>query len=133
MLGEQISEGHGKRTVRRVVCTEPQFKIEVSFEDTTTMLGSQGVNIGTYTSTTKADGSLSGEGLGVFATPEGDVVTWKGLAAGHFGERGAVIYRGALTYNTTSAKFARLNTIAGVFEFEADAGGNTASKVWEWK
>jgi len=27
----------------------------------------------------------------------------------------------------------RLNTIAVVFEYEADADGNTRSKTWEWK
>jgi len=33
MLGELISESHGKRTARRVLSTSPTFKVEVSFED----------------------------------------------------------------------------------------------------
>ena len=133
MLGEQIGEGQGKRTARRVVCTEPQFKVEVSFEDMTRLLGIDGINIGTYVSWPKADGSLHGEGEGVFATAEGDMVTWKGIGVGRFGSGGAVSYRGALSYSTRSPRLAKLNAVAGVFEFEVDTNGNVRSKIWEWK
>ena len=132
MLGELIAEGRGKRTGRRVVQTEPQFKVEVSFEDLSKMLGVDGMNIGTYTSSNKPDGSLDGLGEGVFATLDGEIVTWKGIGVGRFLAAGAVAYRGCLSYSTTSAKLARLNTIAGVFEFEVDAEGNTHSKIWAW-
>src|SRR5438128_192137 len=117
MLGEQIGEGRGKRTARRVVCTEPIFKVEVSFEDMTKLLGVDGMNIGTYLSWPKPDGSLHGEGEGVFATVDGEMVTWKGIGVGRFGAAGAVGYRGMLSYSTRSQKLAKLNTIAGVFEF----------------
>ena len=46
---------------------------------------------------------------------------------------GAVSYRGAIYFNTATPKFARLNAVATVFEFEVDAEGNTHSKLWEWK
>jgi hypothetical protein len=52
---------------------------------------------------------------------------------GTFKERGAVSYRGAVYYQTASPKLSRLNTVAGVFEFESDESGNTQSKIWEWK
>jgi hypothetical protein len=133
MLGELISEGRGKRTARRVLETDPQFSVEVSFEDTSKMLGVDGMNIGTYTSGNKPDGSLYGEGKGVFATMDGEIVTWKGIGIGRLLAGGAVSYRGCLSYSTASAKLARLKSIAGVFEFEVDATGNTHSKVWEWK
>ena len=135
MLGEQIGEGKGKRSARRVVAVEPVFKVEVSFEDVSTLLGVQGMNIGTYTSVPKPDGSLDGYGEGVFATMDGDAVTWKGLGIGHFveGGGGAVRYTGCLSYSTTSAKLARLNKVAGAFEFDVDAAGNTHSTIWEWK
>src|SRR5215813_8342578 len=132
MLGEQIATGQGKRTSRRIIATNP-LNVEVSFEDVTKMLGVDGMNIGTYTSTPKPDGSLDGEGQGAFATLDGEIVTWKGIGVGRFGAAGAVSYRGTLSYSTTSAKLARLNGIAGVFEFEVDAAGNTTSKIWEWK
>jgi hypothetical protein len=133
MLGEQISEGRGKRTARRVVATDPQFRVEVSFEDTSKVLGVDGMNIGTYTAGNKPDGSLYGEGQGVFATMDGEMMTWKGIGIGRLLGGGAVSYRGCLSFSTASAKLARLNSIAGVFEFEVDAAGNTHSKIWEWK
>jgi hypothetical protein len=133
MLGTQIGEGQGRRTGRRVVCTEPHFKVEVSFEERTRLLGAEGINIGTYVSMVKPDGSLYGEGEGVFATLDGETVTWKGMGIGRFGAAGAVSYRGCLSYSTTSSKLAPINAVAGVFEFEVDPNGNTASKTWEWK
>jgi hypothetical protein len=92
-----------------------------------------GMNIGTYVSSTKPDGSLHGEGEGVWATPEGDMVTWKGTGVGRFGAGGAVRYSGLISYSTKSPKLSRLNSIGGAFEFEVDANGNTTSKIWEWK
>jgi len=132
MLGEQIAEGRGKRTGRRVLETQPQFKVEVSFEDLSKVMGVEGMNIGTYVSWNKPDGSLDGMGEGVFATADGDFVTWKGLGVGRFVGGGAVQYRGCCSYSTTSTKLARMNSIAGVFEFNVDAEGNTHSKTWEW-
>jgi len=133
MLGEQIGELRGKRTSRRVVSVESGFKVEVTFEDRGKMLGVEGGNIGTYQSMPRPDGTLCGEGQGVFLTSDGETVTWKGIGTGRFTGGGAVSYRGALSYSTMSKKFARLNAIAGVFEFEVDADGNTYTKIWEWK
>lgn len=133
MLGEQISEGRGKRSARRVVATEPMLVVEVSFEDRTTLLGVTGANMGTYTSSTRPDGTLSGEGKGVFAGPDGAIATWKGVGNGRYLADGAVSYRGALAFSSASPALQRLNAVAGVFEFEVDAEGNTHSMVWEWK
>ena len=38
MFGEEIGGGHGKRTGRRVIGTEP-LRVEASFEDSTHLLG----------------------------------------------------------------------------------------------
>lgn len=133
MLGELIGETQGKRTARRVLSTDGGFKVEVSFEEDGKMLGIEVNNIGTYWAASRADGSLYGEGQGVLLTHEGEMATWKGQGVGKFVGGGAVSYRGALYYSTASAKLARLNTIAGVFEFEVDANGNTHTKIWEWK
>ena len=133
MLGENIGEGQGKRTGRRVLCTDPHFKIEVSFEDMTTLLGLGGMNIGTYVSWPKPDGSVHGEGEGVFQTMSGDMATWKGIGVGQFGAGGSISYRGCVSYFTSSQKLAKLNTYSAAFEFEVDAAGNTHSKFWEWK
>jgi len=130
MLGEQIGEGTGKRSGRRVVATVPQFIVEVSFEDRTRLLGHDGTNIGTYTSTSKPDGSLYGEGQGVFATASGDIATWKGIGVGRLQADGAVSYRGCLSLSTSSAGLTKLNAIATFFEFDVDANGNTRSKFF---
>ncbi len=133
MLGELIGELQGKRTARRVLSTDGGFKVEASFEDSGKMLGMEVSDIGTYCSVSRPDGSLYGEGQGVLLTQDGGMATWKGQGLGKFLGGGAVSYRGALYYSTSSPKLARLNTIAGVFEFEVDANGNTRTKVWEWK
>ena len=133
MLGELIAESHGKRTSRRVLSTDGGLKVEVSAEDSGKTLGIEANSILTYWAQTRADGSLYGEGQGVLITKDGEMATFKGQGVGKFLGGGAVSYRGAVYYSTTSAKLARLNTIACVFEFDVDADGNTHSKMWEWK
>jgi hypothetical protein len=132
MLGEQIYVGQGARTARRALGTQP-VSIEVSFEDAGRLLGSEGGNIGTYISVPRPDGSIEGTGQGVFASADGSLVSWKGLGVGHFKEGGAVSYRGSLVFASSSPAFARLNGVAGVFEFEVDKTGKTQTKIWEWK
>ena len=128
MLGEQIGDLKGRRTARRVLEAGTTFEVEVSFEDQGKMLGIEGGNVGTYRATNRHDGTLSGEGQGVFVTSNGEAVSWKGVGTGRFTGGGAVSYRGALCYTTTAPKLARLNAIAGVFEFEVDAEGRAASR-----
>ena len=79
------------------------------------------------------DGSLYGEGQGVVLTADGGMATWKGAGVGKISPTGAVSYRGAIYYSTGYAKWASLNAVAGVFEFEIDPEGNTHSKLWAWK
>jgi hypothetical protein len=116
-----------------VLSTSPGFKVEVSFEDDGKLLGVGVHEIGTYWSEARPDGSLYGEGQGVVMTQDGEGATWKGQGVGKFLEGGAVSYRGAVYYTTASAKLARLNTVAGIFEFHVDREGNTTTKIWEWK
>jgi hypothetical protein len=132
VLGDLLSETTGKRIVRRVVSTEP-MKVEVSFEDSGQILGVNATGFGTYSSVVRPDGSIYGEGQGATMTQDGEMFAWKGSGLGKFKENGAVSYRGILYYQTTSQKLARLNTVAGVFEFEVDEKGSTHSKAWEWK
>ena len=133
MLGEQIGESRGKRTGRKVLGTEGGFKVEVSLETTGKLLGIEVNEIATYWSESRPDGSLFGEGQGVIIGLDGSQAIWKGMGAGKFVGGGAVSYRGAIFYSSTSPKLTRLNTVAAVFEFEVDAQGNTHSKIWEWK
>jgi hypothetical protein len=132
MLGDLIGELVGKRIVRRVLSSDP-LKVEVTFEDSGKMSGVAVNGFGTYCSEVRADGVLSGEGQGAYISQEGELLSWKGNAQGGIKQGGAVSYRGILYYRTTSQKFARLNSVAGVFEYEIAPDGSTVGKVWEWK
>jgi hypothetical protein len=59
--------------------------------------------------------------------------TWVGQGVGVIGKGGRVSYRGAVYYQTSSSKWARLNNVAAVFEYEVNANGATKSSTWEWK
>jgi hypothetical protein len=131
MSGEKIGEGNGQRGMRKVLSTQPTFKVEVSFEEHSQLIGVEGMNMGTYTAITKPDGSLEGVGEGVFATLDGEFVTWRGMGVGRFVEGGAVHYTGILSYSTTSARLAKLNSIAAMFEFHVDAAGKTHSQIYD--
>jgi hypothetical protein len=63
----------------------------------------------------------------------GERATFKAQGVGKLLDGGAVSYRGASYYYSESTKLSRLNAVATVFEYEADADGNTKSKLWEWK
>jgi hypothetical protein len=132
MLGELLGETTGKRIGRRVLANEPP-SVEVSFEDSGKMLGIAATGFGTYTAVVRPDGTIIGEGAGVTTTKDGDMVSWKGSGLGKFMEHGAISYRGILYFRTASEKLARLNSVAGIFEYDVDAQGNTHSKIWEWK
>jgi hypothetical protein len=84
MLGEQIGETTGKRSVRRVISTDPPT-VEVSFEDSGYLFGVATTGMGTYTSVIRPDGSIYGEGEGINMTQEGEGITWTGMGVGKFG------------------------------------------------
>lgn len=132
MLGEQIGEEKGRITARRVLATDPA-RVEVSAETEGTLLGVATRTIISYQSQLRPDGSVYGEGQGVVMAKDGDVATWKGQGVGIFGENGAISYRGAVYYESDSPKFARLNSIACVYEYAVDAEGNTSAKLYEWR
>lgn len=132
MLGKQIGETTGKRIVRRVLSSAP-LEVEVSFEDSGKMLGVATNGFGTYKASVGPGGALYGEGEGAMVTQKGDMVTWKGSARGKLKQDGGISYRGVLYFQTASKKFAELNEIATVFEYEVDPEGKTLSKIWEWK
>lgn len=135
MLGEQIGEETGQITGMRVLPDEGAgAKVEVSFQQSGTLLGAHVSDMGTYISVTRPDGTLFGDGQGVTMTDEGEVATWRGQGVGRFTGHGmAVAYRGAIYYQTTSERLSRLNGIAVVFEYETDESGKAAAKAYEWK
>jgi hypothetical protein len=77
---------------------------------------------------------MYGQGEGVFMTQDGEMVTWSGNGVGRFtGQGSSVSFRGVVYYQTASERFARLNGLAGIYEYETDGEGNVGLKVWEWK
>ena len=134
MLGEKVGDTKGKVMVRRVLPGEGGApKMETSFQATGTLLGIEQRESGTYIAAVRPDGTVFGEGQGVTLGKDGDMATWRGQGVGTIKPGGTVSYRGAVYYQTSSAKWARLNSIACVFEYEADAEGNTRAQLWEWK
>ena len=133
MLGEQIGEETGKVTLRRVVSVDGGTKIEVTTQSTGKLLGVETRGNTTYCAGIRPDGTLYGEGQGLLIGKGGEQATWKGAGVGRLLDGGAVNYRGAVYYYSESQSFRRLNAVALVFEYSADADGNTKSKLWEWK
>jgi len=134
MLGDKIGEEMGKVTVRRVLpCQGAGPTVETSFQAEGSILGLAHRTIGTYTSTIRPDGYLIGSGQGVVMNAEGGAASWVGQGVGTLGKDGSVRYRGAIFYQTASPKWARLNGVAAVFEYDVDPQGNTKAGIWEWK
>jgi hypothetical protein len=133
MLGEQIGEETGKVMVRRVISVDGGTKVEVTVEGTGKLLGVETRNTVTYRAGIRPDGSLYGEAHGLVIGKGGEQATFKAAGVGKLLDGGAVNYRGASYYYSDSPNFRRLNAIAVVFEYSADADGKTKSKAWEWK
>jgi hypothetical protein len=135
MLGEQIGEETGQITGTRVLPDEGAGpKVEVSFQSSGTLLGAHVSDMGTYVSMTRPVGTLFGQGQGVEMTDQGEVITWRGQGVGRFTGHGmAASWRPAVFCQTAAERLARINTIAGVIEFEVDESGKLSSRSWEWK
>ena len=134
MLGEKLGEETGRITARRVLPSGGHGpKAEVSFEASGKLLGVETNTMATYVSIIRPDGTIYGEGQGFVMGQGGEAATWVGQGVGRFTGGGAVSYRGAIYYQTTSEKWAHLNSIAAIYEYEVDAEGNTQAVTWEWK
>lgn len=134
MLGEKIGEHSGKITGQRVLPSEGGIpKVETSLQATERILGVEAATLATYWAVARPDGHLYGEGQGVVMGSGGEMATWKGQGVGRFVGGGAVSWRGAIYYQTSSARWARLNGIAAIFEYEVDGAGNSRGAFWEWK
>lgn len=135
MLGEQIGQETGQITGMRVLPGEADgVKVEVSFQASGTLLDVPVNDMGTYVSVSRPDGTLFGDGQGLLMSSDGEMVAWKGQGVGNFTGKGtAVSWRGAIFFQTAAERFARLNGIAGIFEYETDESGKSEDKLFEWK
>lgn len=134
MQGDKICEYAGKITSRRVLPNPGGGpKMESSQQLSGKLLGVDTTETSTYRSVVRPDGTLFGEGQGIAMSVEGDLATWVGQGVGTIGEAGAVSFRGAVFYSSSSPRWLRLNSVAAIFEYAVDAEGNSSSTIWEWK
>src|SRR5438132_3838579 len=122
MLGEALGEEHGQMTGMRVLPSEGESpKTEASFQASGQLVGMEATDMGTYVSVVRPDGTLFGDGQGVSMTADGDVVTWRGQGVGRFtGQGTAVNGRGAIYYQSASAKLTRLNGATAISKFDVN-------------
>ncbi len=130
MLGEKFDDLKAKVTGTRVL---PGNLVETSFQGQGRMLGVDCQEMGTYVSAMTAHGVLNGEGQGMAMSAQGDVLTWKGHGVGWPNEKGGTTFRYSVVMQTASPKWARLNKVLGVGEWEVDAQNNGSATLWEWK
>ena len=133
MLGEQVGEEAGKVIGRRVLSVDGGTRVEVSLQSMGKLLGVKTRSTVTYWAGPRPDGSLYGEAQGLVVGEGGERATMKAQGVGKLLDSGAVSYRGSQYFYSDTPKLSRLNSVAVVFEYEADADGNTKSKLWEWK
>jgi hypothetical protein len=134
MIGERIGESIGKVTSQRVLPpVNGAPRVETSFQASGSIYGVAGNDMGTYVSVMRPDGTLFGEAHGVLMGKGGEAATWTGQGVGTMKKDGAVSYRGAIYYQSTSGAWSRLNSMAVVFEYEVDPQGHTKGQMWEWK
>ena len=134
MLGDLIYEEQGTITgTRELSSGESGDEIEVTLETQGQIRGVGETTKWTYTSLTRPDGTIIGEGKGVMTTDEGEVLKMSGVGGAKVvAADGSISYRGAVFFNTDSDKYSDLNGAAGVFEYEAGADEATVTKIWEW-
>jgi hypothetical protein len=135
MIGEKIDELSAKITGTRVIPGENgNVKIEVSFGGNGKLLGVDVMEMGTYHSTMTPAGVLNGEGNGLIMSSDGDALTWIGYGVGRPTGKGmSASWRISLIMRTASKRWARLNEVLGIGEWEVDEAGNGKAQVWEWK
>ncbi len=110
--------------------------METTSEGAGSILGTYATVMATYSTEVRPDGTLYGEcpNSGVIMTQEGEVATFTGAGAGKFtGSGGAASFRGAVYFQTSSSKLARLNGTAVIYEWDVDTDGNGVWNLWEWK
>ena len=133
-LGNLIYEGKGEISSQTVL---EGPTVQTSFSSNGTIrLGANSENvteIGTYTTTPRANGILYGEGKGVMTGRNNEMVTWTSQELGIMNPDGKIVFHGSIFFNTLSpvGNLAFLDNTAGVFTFEVDASKNTLNRVWE--
>ncbi|MEE2791269.1 MAG: hypothetical protein VX453_06530 [Acidobacteriota bacterium] len=133
-LGDLLYEETGQVTSVRVLPSDDgEVVTEVCVQTQGTIQGVEENTIWTYTSRKRADGTMVGEGNGVTTTKDGEVINLTGTGAARATPPGEVIkYRGAVYFYSTSQKWAKLNGVAGVHEYDLNPDGSLVIKFYAW-
>ena len=134
-LGDLILEEVGQVTGTRVLSTDGSgTNLELSLHLTGTIRGVPQTTMWTYTTLTRPDGSIYGHGQGIMTTQDGDVVHLIGHGSAEAPPPGGTArFCTMLHPHSTSEKYADLNTIGLVGEYEVAPDGTATNKCWEWK
>ncbi len=135
MLGEKLGEIQATAKTSVLPAEGSSARFETSVEGSGTLLGGAVTLLVTYSTEVRADGSLHGEcpNQGVVMTEDGEIATFTGAGAGRFTSEGGASFRGAVYFQTSGSKLARLNGVAVVYEWDVEANGNAKWVLWEWK
>ena len=133
-LGDLVLDETGTITGIRVLSNDASgSKLEISLRTTGTVRGVAESTLWTYWQLVRPDGSMYGQGEGVMTTQDGDVIQLTGHGSGQSPAPGEVTkFRTMLHAHTASAKYADLNSIGLVGNYEVAADGNATNKCWEW-
>ncbi len=134
-LGGLVYEETGKVTGIRVLSSDTSgTKVEIDLQTTGKIRGVAQNCLWTYTQLTRSDGSIYGQGHGVMTTQDGDVLHMIGHGSAQAPAPGGTLnFRVMIHPHTTSAKYADLNSIGLVGNYDVDAEGNTVFECFEWK
>ena len=134
-LGDLVFDETGSVTGVRVLSADASgTKLEVCLQTTGTIRGVAETCFWTYTQLMRPDGSIYGEGQGVMTTADGDVIQLIGQGSGQAPPPGGTTkFRTMIHPHSASAKYADLNSIGVVGEYDVGPDGNAVNKCWEWK
>ena len=134
-LGNIVMDETGSVTGWRVLSHDATgTRIEISAQLSGTIRGVAETTLWTYNTLTRPDGSMYGEGLGIMTTQDGDVIALTGHgSAKAVGAGETTRFRTMLHAHSASAKYADLNSIGLVGEYDVAPSGSATNKNWEWK
>lgn len=134
-LGSLILDETGTvDAVRELSNDEHGIKNEISLTLKGTIRGVEETTKWTYTALARPDGSVYGDGTAVMTTVDGEVLTVTGRgAAKAAGEDGSTHFATMLFVHTDAPRFADLNHVGLVGEYDVAPDGTAVNKCWEWK
>lgn len=133
-IGNLIYENKGEIT-SQIVLEGPT--VQTSFSSNGTIRnGITSINvteIGTYTTTPRANGLFYGEGEGVITGKNNEIVTWSSQEIGTITPEKKIKFNGSIFFRAllpVGSNLAFLDNKMGVFTFEVDISKKTITKVW---